>query len=629
MTAILGISAFYHDSAAALVVDGRIVAAAQEERFTRNKHDHEFPVHAIQYCLEEAGLEPKDLDYVGFYDKPFLKFERLLETYLAYAPAGFRSFLKAMPLWLHQKLHLPREMRKGLRSLSPSGESYSKRYVFTEHHESHAASAFFPSPFDEAAILTLDGVGEWATASFGYGRGNRITLTHELHFPHSLGLLYSAFTYFCGFRVNSGEYKLMGLAPYGQPRYTDLILDKLLDLKEDGSFRLDMAYFNYCQGLTMTSEKFHRLFGGPPRQPEGPLTEREMDLAASIQKVTEEVMLRAARHLHEQTGMKNLVMAGGVALNCVGNGRILREGPFDDLWIQPAAGDAGGALGVALFIWHQLLDQERTVPGHVYQDLQQGSLLGPTFGPEAVQSFLDGIGARYRDFASDEALSEAVADLMVEEKVIGWMQGRMEFGPRALGSRSILGDARSRAMQSVMNLKIKFRESFRPFAPAVLRERVADYFEMEPGQDSPYMLLVAPVQESRRVPVDGNGAANRGTSETPVSGLDLLKQHRSEVPAITHVDYSARVQTVDAERHGRYYQLIKAFERKTGCPVIINTSFNVRGEPIVRSPEEAYRCFMATNMDVLVMDRFVLIKDEQPDAREIDRDAYLAQFALD
>lgn len=610
MTAILGISAFYHDSAAALVVDGEIVAAAQEERFTRKKHDHEFPVNAIQYCLEEGKLTPGQLDYVGFYDKPFLKFERLLETYLAFAPVGFRSFLTAMPLWLRQKLYLPREMGKGLKS------EYKKRYIFSEHHESHAASAFFPSPFQEAALLTLDGVGEWATAAVGYGRGNRITLTHELRFPHSLGLLYSALTYFCGFKVNSGEYKLMGLAPYGEPKYKDVMLEKLMDVKADGSFRLDLSYFNYCQGLRMTSRKFARLFGGPPRKPESPLTEREMDLAASIQEVTEEIMLRVARHLHEQTGMKSLCLAGGVALNCVGNGRILREGPFENLWIQPAAGDAGGALGVALFIWYQLLRNERVVSE---PDGQRGSLLGPRFSNEDVRTLLDSQQAKYRQFTDEAELCNYVADLIASEKVIGWMQGRTEFGPRALGCRSILGDARSRRMQSVMNLKIKFRESFRPFAPVVLRDRVSEYFEMSDGEDSPYMLLVAPVAEDKRVADNG----------TPATGLDKLKTIRSVVPAITHVDYSARVQTVDKRRHGRFYKLMKAFESKTGCPVLINTSFNVRGEPIVCSPEHAYHCFKATNMDVLVMEDFVLLKEEQPTAEKHEIDEYLARFQLD
>jgi len=612
MTAILGLSAFYHDSAAALVIDGQVVAAAQEERFTRKKHDADLPVHAIDYCLREAGLAPGDLDYVGFYDKPLLKFDRLLETYLAFAPAGFPSFLQAIPVWLKQKLFLQRELNRGLRG------AYKRRYVFTEHHESHAASAFFPSPFDEAAILTLDGVGEWATASYGHGRGNRITLTHELRFPHSLGLLYSAFTYYCGFRVNSGEYKLMGLAPYGEPRYAEVILQRLLDLKPDGSFRMDMSYFNYCQGLTMTAEKFHRLFGGPPRGPEAPLEPRHMDLAASIQQVTEEIMLRAARHVHRETGMKNLCLAGGVALNCVGNGRILREGPFERIWIQPAAGDAGGALGVALFIWHQLLGKPRQASA---ADSQQGSLLGPRFAETEIRAFLDGVGARYREFPDDASLCRHVADLIASEKVVGWFQGRMEFGPRALGGRSILGDSRSPRMQSVMNLKIKFRESFRPFAPSVLRECAGEYFELDARVESPYMLLVAPVRASQRLPLDGQ--------EQRLKGLDRLKIARSRVPAVTHVDYSARVQTVDQARHGRYYELLRAFYEKTGCPVIINTSFNVRGEPIVRAPEHAYRCFMATNMDALVLERFVLLKEDQPDAKPNELSGYLAQFQPD
>ncbi len=610
MTAILGISAFYHDSAAALVRDGEILAAAQEERFTRRKHDPGFPTNAIEYCLEEGGLGPGELDYVGFYDKPLLKFERLLETYLAFAPAGYRSFRKAMPLWLHEKLHLPRVMGKGLK-----GE-YKRRYVFTEHHESHAASAFFPSPFDEAAILTLDGVGEWATASRGFGRANRVTLTHELRFPHSLGLLYSAFTYFCGFKVNSGEYKLMGLAPYGEPRYEDLILQKLMDLKADGSFRMDMSYFRYCQGLRMTSRRFERLFGGPPRKPESPLTQREMDMAASVQKVTEEIMLRSARHLHAETGMKNLCLAGGVALNCVGNGRILREGPFENIWIQPAAGDAGGALGVALFIWYQLLGNQR-VP--CAQDSQHGSLLGPRFSNERVREFLDAQGATYRRFDDENRLCDYVVDLLASEKVVGWIQGRMEFGPRALGCRSILGDARSAEMQKVMNRKIKFRESFRPFAPVVLRDRVSEYFEARDGQESPYMLLVASVRRDKRL----------GEDDSAARGLEKLNRVRSVVPAVTHVDCSARVQTVDAGRHGRFHKLLEAFASRTGCPVLINTSFNVRGEPIVCTPEHAYRCFMATNMDALVMEDFVLLKEEQPSAEEHRIDEYLAQFDLD
>ncbi len=612
MTAILGISAFYHDSAAALVVDGEVVAAAQEERFTRRKHDYRFPQHAIDYALQAAGLEPQQLDFVGFYDKPLLKFDRLLETYLAYAPLGFRSFSQAMPLWLRQKLHLPREMDRALKGV------YKKRYIFTEHHESHAASAFFPSPFGEAAILTLDGVGEWATAAYGTGKGNRIRLTHQLQFPHSLGLLYSAFTYYTGFKVNSGEYKLMGLAPYGESRYVGLILEHLIDLKKDGSFRMDMSYFNYCQGLTMTSTKFHKLFGGPPRAPDSPITEREMDVAASIQKVTEEIMLRCARHVHAETGMKSLCLAGGVALNCVGNGRILSEGPFDKIWIQPAAGDAGGALGVALFIWHQLLDNPRIAQP---LDSQQGSLLGPRFDEEQIRPLLDSLGAKYRYFPTEGELCDYVAEQIACEKVVGWLQGRMEFGPRALGSRSILGDARSERMQSVMNRKIKFRESFRPFAPSVLRERVEEFFEMNPGEESPYMLLVAPVQKEKRIGLDG--------AQSNLKGIEKLKLRRSEVPAITHVDFSARVQTVDPDRHGRYYQLLRAFEARTGSPVVINTSFNVRGEPIVCTPEHAYRCFMATNMDILVLERFVLLKKEQPNASEHKINEYLAEFELD
>jgi len=612
MTVILGISAFYHDSAAALLVDGEVVAAAQEERFTRKKHDYEFPVHAIRYCLDEAGLTPEQLDYVGFYDKPFLKFERLLETYLSYAPRGFQSFLKFVPLWARQKLHLPREIAKGLEG------RYHKQVVFTEHHESHAASAFFPSPFDEAAILTLDGVGEWATTTYGVGQGNRIELTHEQRFPHSIGLLYSAFTYFTGFRVNSGEYKLMGLAPYGEPTYVDRIREHLIDLKNDGSFRMDMSYFEYCEGLKMTSSKFDELFDGPPRKPESPITVREMNLAASIQEVTEEIMLRSARHVHAETGQRNLCLAGGVALNCVGNGRILREGPFDNVWIQPAAGDAGGALGVALFIWHQLLGNTRTP---IQPDGQQGSLLGPRASPDLIKSFLDKVGAVYDEQPDDAALCDTVAGLMANENVIGWFQGRMEFGPRALGARSIIGDARSPKMQSVMNLKIKFRESFRPFAPSVLRDSVDEYFEMRPGEDSPYMLLVAPVQDHRRL--------KSSMSSRDVHGLDKLKVPRSDIPAVTHVDYSARVQTVDAKRNGLYAELIRAFEKKTGCPVVINTSFNIRGEPIVCTPEHAYRCFMSTNMDVLVLERFVLLKSAQPNATAVDSKEYFAQFELD
>ena len=610
MTAILGISAFYHDSAAALVVDGDIVAAAQEERFTRVKHDDRFPSRAIEWCLAEAGLAPDQIDYVGFYDKPLLKFDRLLETYLAVAPRGFASFARAMPIWLREKLFVPRSIRQGL------GGAYGKRVVFAEHHVSHAASAFYPSPFDEAAILTLDGVGEWATASFGTGRGRTLSITHELRFPHSLGLLYSAFTYFCGFKVNSGEYKLMGLAPYGEPKYADVIRERLLDVKEDGSFWMDMDYFNYCQGLTMTSERFHALFGGPPRQPESPLTEREMDIAASIQEVTEDIMLRAACHVHRVTGQPRLCLAGGVALNCVGNGRILREGPFEDIWIQPAAGDAGGALGVALYIWHQLLGRPRQAQP---DDSMHGSWLGPRYEEARIRQMLDTEGVAYRHFESDEDLCRHVADLLVNEQVVGWFQGRMEFGPRALGARSIIGDARSPSLQSVMNLKIKFRESFRPFAPVVLESRASEYFDLPPGTPSPYMLLVAGVAADKRLPVNGG----------PAKGIDKLKQLRSVVPAVTHVDHSARIQTVDAERHGRFHRLMKTFETRTGCPVLINTSFNVRGEPIVCTPEEAWRCFVSTNMDALVLERIVVEKAALPEGTLRDARRYLAEFELD
>lgn len=612
MTAILGISAFYHDSAAALVVDGRIVAAAQEERFTRIKHDPAFPARAVEYCLAEAGITAGDLDFVCFYEKPLLKFERLLETYLAYAPAGLQSFAAAIPVWLKQKLFLKRELDRGL------NHGYRRRYVYLEHHESHAASAFFPSPYENAAILTVDGVGEWSTATFGVGEGNRIRLTHELRFPHSPGMLYTAFTYFCGFKVNSGEYKLMGLAPYGIPQYADLIYEKLIDLKPDGSFRLNMDYFNYCQGLTMTSRRFEQLLGGPPRKPESPLTQREMDLAASVQAVTEEILLRMARHVHQQTGQQHLCLAGGVALNCVANGRLLREGPFESLWIQPAAGDAGGALGAALFCWHQLLDNPRTAePG----DSQRGSLLGPAALEADVRAYLDRVGAKYVAFEDDDALCTHVAELLASEKVVGWVQGRMEFGPRALGCRSILGDARSRAMQSVMNLKTKFRESFRPFAPSVLADRAAEHFAIELGTPSPYMLLVAPVREEHRRAMTAD--------EQRLFGIEKLNTLRSHLPAITHVDYSARIQTVDPIRHGRYHRLLKAFESRTGSPVVINTSFNVRGEPIVCTPEDAYRCFLATNMDYLVLERCVLAKADQPELSPEAVAEYLAQFKLD
>lgn len=611
MPSVLGISAFYHDSAAALVVDGRIVAAAQEERFSRIKHDPGFPANAIEYCLSEAGLTPSQLDYICFYEKPLLKFDRLIESYLAYAPRGFRSFLAALPVWLKKKLHLRREIRKGL------GGSFTRQIIFPEHHESHAASAFFPSPYQEAAILTVDGVGEWATATWGTGQGNRIELSHELRFPHSLGMLYSAFSYFCGFKVNSGEYKLMGLAPYGQPVYADLIRTHLVDIKPDGSFRLNMEYFNYCAGLTMTSPKFERLFGGKPRQPESPIDEREMNLAASIQAVTEEILLKMVGHVHSQTGQKHLCLAGGVALNCVANGRILREGPFESIWIQPAAGDAGGALGAALFTWYQLLGNPRqpSLP-----DGQGGSFLGPRNDEESIRQYLQRVGAPHEFVDDEDAFCRRVAELIAAGKVVGWVQGRMEFGPRSLGARSILGDARDPAMQSVMNQKIKFRESFRPFAPVVLQDRVQDYFETGPEESSPYMLLVAPVRAERRL---------AASDQNPKSGFDQLKTVRSEIPAVTHVDYSARIQTVDPVRHGRFYRLLKLFEAQTGCPVLINTSFNVRGEPIVCRPDEAYRCFLATNIDVLVLERFILLKEQQPKLTPDEVDEYLQQFSLD
>ena len=610
---IVGISAFYHDSACALVRDGEIIAAAQEERFTRKKHDFRFPASALRFCLDAGGIQPEDVDYVAFYDKPLLKFERLLETYLGFAPAGFASFRQAIPLWLKQKLFLPREMSRGL------GGRYRGPFVFTEHHESHAASAFLPSPFEEAAIVTLDGVGEWATSTVGTGRGHRIELLQEQRFPHSLGLLYSAFTYYTGFRVNSGEYKLMGLAPYGEPRFADLIRRELIDLKEDGSFRMDMRYFNYCQGLTMTSERFHRLFGMPPRPPEAELTEFYMDVAASIQQVTEEIVLAIARHARRLTGLGKLCLAGGVALNCVSNGKILEEEIFDEVWIQPAAGDAGGALGAALFVWHQLLENPRTPSPH---DQQRGSLLGPSYSTDAVAASLDRVGAVYTRHATQESLCEAVASLIASEKVVGWFQGRMEFGPRALGGRSILGDARSLEMQKVMNVKIKFRESFRPFAPSVLREHAARYFCLREDQESPYMLLVARVHPS--VKLAGAAGADSG-----VRGLAKLNLPRSTIPAVTHVDDSARIQTVDAVRNPVYHRLLEAFHRQTGCPVIINTSFNVRGEPIVGTPEDAHRCFMATNMDALAIENCLLLKTDQPNAATHPVDSYLAQFQPD
>ena len=616
MTWILGISAFYHDSAAALIRDGEIVAAAQEERFSRLKHDHHFPSQAIQSCLDIGGCSPADLAYIVFYDKPLLKFDRLLETYLTYAPAGIRSFLKAMPLWLKQKLHLHREIRQGLAGPTPA------KILFTEHHEAHAAAAFFPSPFDEAALITLDGVGEWATASYGRGRQNQIELLAEMRFPHSLGLLYSAFTYYCGFKVNSGEYKLMGLAPYGQPRYQELIFRHLLDLKEDGSFRLDLDYFNYCQGLTMTNRRFDRLFGAPPRRAEAALEQHHLDIAASIQAVTEEIILRLARHVRRETGLRNLCLSGGVALNCVANGRLLRAGIFDRLWIQPAAGDAGSAVGAALFAWHQLLEQPRQADNT--HDTQQASLLGPAYTSDHVCRALEARGAVYERYPQEAPLLLETARLIAAGCVVGWFQGRMEFGPRALGCRSILGDARDPQTQARMNLKIKFRESFRPFAPAVLMDHVHELFELQ--EESPYMLLVAPVREAQRRPLTDD---ERQTMATDPDLRHRVNIPRSDVPAVTHVDYSARVQTVDAERHGRFYRLLQAFRQLTGQPLLVNTSFNIRGEPIVCTPEDAYRCFLLTDMDALVIEDVLLLKDRQPPASLAERDAYAASFAPD
>ena len=612
---ILGISAFYHDSAAALLVNGEIVAAAQEERFTRIKHDHNFPTNAVEYCLREARIEPEDLDYVVFYDKPLQKFDRLLETYMAFAPSGFRSFLMAMPLWLKTKLHLPKEIRKAL------GGCYRKKIAFTGHHESHAASTYFPSPYEDAAILTLDGVGEWDTATIGHGQGNKIKLLKSLQFPHSLGLLYSAFTYYCGFRVNSGEYKLMGLAPYGEPKYKDVILDNLMDLKEDGSLAMDMSYFNYCQGLTMTGPRFDKLFGGPARRSESEITQREMDLAASVQAVTEEAVLRMAKTAREMTGSRNLCLAGGVALNCVANGKLLRSGIFENVFVTPASGDAGGALGAALFLHFQLLNRDRKVTAG--QDTLRASLLGPRFEDEEVRRALDGSGAKYEHFEDESALLEETARAMADGKVIGWFQGRMEFGPRALGCRSIIGDPRNTEMQAQMNLRIKFRESFRPFAPCVLAEEVSDYFDLD--RESPYMLMVADVKKDL-----WNDLSQE--EERLMKDSDLRKRvnvSRSSLPAITHVDMSARIQTVDEESHGRYYRLMKEFKKQTGCGVIINTSFNIRGEPIVCTPEDAYRCFMATDMDVLVVENFWMRKAEQAQEDQGDRKAYLESFALD
>jgi carbamoyltransferase len=609
---ILGISAYYHDSAACLVRDGEVLAAAQEERFTRRKHDHRYPTNAVEFCLRRAGITPKELDYVAFYDKPLLKFERLLETYIDYAPSGLRSFLMAMPLWLREKLWIREQVSKEA--------GFGGKVLFTEHHESHAASAFFPSPFESAAVLTMDGVGEWATSSYGYGKGNELHLLKELHFPHSLGLLYSAFTYYTGFRVNSGEYKVMGLAPYGEPRYVKLILDELVDLREDGSLRLNMKYFNFAAGLTMTNGAFDRLFGGRPRAPESEVTQREMDLARSVQEVTEEAMLRMARHVHQETGEKNLCLAGGVALNCVGNGRILREGPFEQVWVQPAAGDAGGSLGAALSVWYQYLGNGRRVEEvcRGRADGMRGAYLGPEFSADEIEESLVTLGARYRR-VPHEGLAETVARLLAEEKVVGWFQGRMEFGPRALGARSILGDPRSPRMQSQMNLKIKFRESFRPFAPSVLRERVSDYFELE--TDSPYMLLVAPVRASLR--------RDTTKEEEGLFGIEKLNVPRSTIPAVTHVDYSARVQTVRREESPAFYDLLAAFERLTGCAVLVNTSFNVRGEPIVCTPAQAFACFMRTEMDCLVVGDFLLLKTEQGRNAFAEDLSWQEEFQLD
>ena len=604
---ILGVSAFYHDSAACLLADGEIVAAAQEERFSRKKGDAAFPSQAVAYCLAAAGIRTSDLAYVGFYDKPLLKFERILETYLGVAPRGFASFRMAGPLWMKEKLFMERDIRRAL-------GRYDGEVRYAEHHESHAASAFFPSPFEEAAILTVDGVGEWATASMGVGRGGDIALLKELYWPDSLGLLYSAFTYYTGFKVNSGEYKVMGLAPYGEPKYVETIYQHLVDVREDGSFTLNQEYFDYLTGLTMTNGAFDELFGGPARVPESKLTQREMDLARSVQVVCEEIMLRMVRTLHRDTGMKNLGLAGGVALNCVANGRILREGPFQRVWIQPAAGDAGGALGVAQLIWHRHRQRPRVVtPG---KDAMKGAYLGPEYSPEEIEAFLESQGATYERL-DREPLLQRVAKMLADEKVVGWFNGRMEFGPRALGARSILGDPRSPRMQAQMNLKIKFREGFRPFAPSVLRERVADYFELD--ADSPYMLLVAPVKRDRQVPMTDE--------QRRLWGIDQLNVVRSDIPAVTHIDYSARIQTVTRDTNPDYYDLIAEFERLTGCAVLVNTSFNVRGEPIVCNPADAYRCFMRTHIDCLVLGPFLLFKERQAAWKESEE--WKLEFQLD
>jgi carbamoyltransferase len=606
---ILGLSAFYHDSAAALLMDGELVAAAQEERFTHKKHDAGFPKNAIEYCLAEGGIDLEQVDYIAFYDKPFLKFERLLETYLAFAPKGFTSFRMALPVWLKEKLFQKRLLRDHLVECG-AGKEVEAKLLFTEHHQSHAASAFFPSPFEEAAVLTIDGVGEWATTSVGLGRGNRLEMLKELHFPHSLGLLYSAFTYYTGFKVNSGEYKIMGLAPYGEPKYAQLIFDHLMDLKDDGTFRLNQDYFNYCTGLTMTNGKFDALFGGPPRKSEERVRQREMDLAASVQAVTEEVMLRLTRSLARETGQKNLCLAGGVALNCVANGKILRDGQFERIWIQPAAGDAGGAIGGAFAAYHLFQDQARRLNG--VRDGMRGAYLGPAFEQGEIERRLAEAGAVF-DVVSEDDMIASTVDALVDEKAVGWFQGRMEFGPRALGGRSILGDARSPTMQRTLNLKVKYRESFRPFAPSVLREAVADWFELD--DDSPYMLLVADVVDERRRLMNQD--------EEELFGIDKLNVARSEIPAVTHVDYSARIQTVHADTNPRYHRLLSEFNERTGCPVLVNTSFNVRGEPIVCTPEDAFRCFMGTEIEVLVAGNCMLLKERQDPAKMLDdKDAF-------
>ena len=614
---VLGISAFYHDSGVALIKDEVILAAAQEERFSRKKHDAGFPVHAIEYCLDEAGISLKEVDYIAFYDKPFLKFERLLETYLTEAPRGFQSFVMAVPIWLKEKLFLKETLARSFNEISElSKDEITEKLMFGEHHQSHAASAFYPSPFEDAAILTVDGVGEWATTSLAYGKGNNIEFLKEIHFPHSLGLLYSAFTYYTGFKVNSGEYKVMGLAPYGNPVYVDRIKEHLIDIKEDGSYRLNMDYFNYTTGLTMTNDKFHQLFGAPAREKEGTLTQREMDLAASIQVITEEVVIKMAKHAKEVTGSNNLCLAGGVALNCVCNGRLLREKIFDNLWIQPAAGDAGGALGGAYSVYYQELGNQRTVDPR-QQDRMQGTYLGPSSDKQDIETYLDSINAVYHYQTDEDQLIDIVSDVLKDEKVVGWHYGRMEFGPRSLGHRSIIGDARSSKMQSIMNLKIKYRESFRPFAPSILREKVNEWFDLD--TDSPYMLLVAQVKKDKQLTMTAE--------QEKLFGIEKLNIPRSEIPAVTHVDYSARVQTVHKETNPRYHKLISKFEEKTGSPVIVNTSFNVRGEPIVCTPEDSYRCFMRTEMDVLVIDDFILYKQEQPDFK--DEGKWQEEFELD